>query len=320
MLFLKTFEMISIPALGFNSDSFQTENNSNQVSQNAFLPIIISYPYFSTNDAFFYTPCLATICMSSPNKNYSMNLPDKSNQVSILNITQNDEDKLLNKMSKIISDPTNNNLFYSQLKNLKSTDKTNDDANSSGKKQPNTDKKINRVHFTKEEDDKIKELVNIFGTKNWTTIASFIKGRTAKQCRDRYSNYLTPGFFNGEWTKEEDELLIKLYNENGSKWSIIQNYLPKRSSNSIKNRWHYFLRQKSEKKEETLNEKILDKKNLSENKIVNKDCNEKSLENNEFNEEVNANDAIDEIFKENENIFNLQNNIDIFDNDYVGFI
>lgn len=103
-----------------------------------------------------------------------------------------------------------------------------------------------RILFRKDEDEKIKQLVNIFGTHNWSIIAQFIEGRTAKQCRDRYSNYLIPGYFQGEWSKEEDELLIKLYNELGSKWSNIKKYFPQRSSNNIKNRWYYFLNKKTQ--------------------------------------------------------------------------
>ncbi|KAK8840207.1 hypothetical protein M9Y10_031151 [Tritrichomonas musculus] len=110
--------------------------------------------------------------------------------------------------------------------------------------QQSTSKKKLRNHFTKEEDEKIKELVKIFGTHNWILISEFMVGRTPKQIRDRYSNYLIPGIFLGEWSKEEDELLIKLYGEYGSKWSIIQTFFPKRSTNSIKNRWHYFLNKK----------------------------------------------------------------------------
>lgn len=98
-----------------------------------------------------------------------------------------------------------------------------------------------RVPFTNEEDEKIKKLTEKFGTRNWPLIASFIEGRTPKQCRDRYSNYLIPGFFQGQWTKEEDELLTKLYIQNGPKWSFLQKSFPSRSANSIKNRWQYFL-------------------------------------------------------------------------------
>ena len=98
-----------------------------------------------------------------------------------------------------------------------------------------------RVPFSQEEDKKLKELANKYGKNNWSTISTFMNGRTPKQCRDRYCNYLTPGNFTGQWSNEEDELIIKLYREYGPKWSIIKKSFPCRSSNSIKNRWKFFL-------------------------------------------------------------------------------
>ena len=101
--------------------------------------------------------------------------------------------------------------------------------------------KRTRIPFTKEEDEKIRQLVNRFGSGHWELISHFMERRTAKQCRDRYTNYLVPCVFQGEWMKEEDELLTQLYNTIGPKWSILQKYIPYRSSTNIKNRWHYFL-------------------------------------------------------------------------------
>lgn len=109
-------------------------------------------------------------------------------------------------------------------------------------KSESNDKKIkNRIPFTKEEDEKIKKMVKIYGSRKWSLIASFVEGRSPKQCRDRYKNYLEPGFFTGEWSKEEDELLLNLYTKYGPKWSKIAKVLNDRSSSSIKNRWKYFL-------------------------------------------------------------------------------
>ena len=53
-----------------------------------------------------------------------------------------------------------------------------------------------RVSFTQKEDQKISFFVNIIGTNKWSMIAKFVKNSTAKQCRDRYMNYLKPGLCN----------------------------------------------------------------------------------------------------------------------------
>ena len=95
--------------------------------------------------------------------------------------------------------------------------------------------------FTPEEDSKICELVNKYGARNWELIAREIPGRNSRQCRDRYQNYLIPGFFNGQWTKEEDELLYKKINQMGHQWTKMMKFFPGRTANCIKNRWNYFV-------------------------------------------------------------------------------
>ncbi|KAK8857459.1 hypothetical protein M9Y10_015864 [Tritrichomonas musculus] len=136
--------------------------------------------------------------------------------------------------------------------------------------------KKSRIPFTKEEDEKIKQLVQKYGCRQWQLISSFIPGRSPKQCRDRYSNYLIPGLKSGQWLPNEDELLTKLYNDLGPKWSRIQKYFPGRSTNSIKNRWNYFLCRQNNDHPNT------DDNEFSENNMLNEDDNE--------NDDLNFND------------------------------
>ena len=103
--------------------------------------------------------------------------------------------------------------------------------------------KTKRLKFTKEEDDMLKMLVSIYGAKNWAHIASMMNLRTPKQCRDRYANYLAPGFINREWENNEDKIILDNYLNFGPKWSLISVFIPGRSPNSIKNRWKHHLSQ-----------------------------------------------------------------------------
>lgn len=98
---------------------------------------------------------------------------------------------------------------------------------------------MNKRKFTQEEDSKICHFVKIYGTKRWSLIAKNLPNRTGKQIRDRYRNYLFPGFFNGQWSKEEGELLFEKFNLFGNKWSNKIPFFPNRSSNSIRNRVKY---------------------------------------------------------------------------------
>lgn len=101
-------------------------------------------------------------------------------------------------------------------------------------------KKSKRIPFTSDENNFIKESVKLLGC-NWNLIAEGLPGRTPKQIHDRYFNYLRDGLIGHPWTKEEDDIVISLYDVYGTKWSKMMPYLPGRSGNDIKNRWHKHL-------------------------------------------------------------------------------
>ena len=105
----------------------------------------------------------------------------------------------------------------------------------------NHDQKAPRIKFTPEEDEQLKRLVEKIGCRQWNKIAEFMPGRNGRQCRDRYQNYLSPGFRNGHWTKEEDETILNKFQEMGPQWSKMTEFFKKRNANAIKNRWYYFV-------------------------------------------------------------------------------
>lgn len=69
-----------------------------------------------------------------------------------------------------------------------------------------------------------------------------MKTRTGKQCRERYINHLDPNTKKTPWTLEENNVLRDMYPEFGSKWSKYMPFLPGRSDNCIKNRYHMISR------------------------------------------------------------------------------
>jgi hypothetical protein len=82
-------------------------------------------------------------------------------------------------------------------------------------------------------------------TQNWNRIAAEVPGRTAKQCRDRWIDQLNPFINHGDWTEEEDQLLIEQRQLWGNKWAKIARNFPNRTDNQIKNRWNtHFLKRK----------------------------------------------------------------------------
>ena len=76
-----------------------------------------------------------------------------------------------------------------------------------------------RNPFTQEEDEMLIKLVGCYGTQqrnDWRTIASQMKGRTVRQCRERYQLFLNSNIKKCvKWTKEEDTLLLSEYEKIG---------------------------------------------------------------------------------------------------------
>lgn len=99
------------------------------------------------------------------------------------------------------------------------------------------------ARFTEAEDTLLKELIKDKKNKTWKEIASFLPGRTACQCRDRYNQYLFKEVVNKPWTAEEDQIIIEKYKIFGPHWVKISHFLPGRSGNNIKNHWNGALKQ-----------------------------------------------------------------------------
>lgn len=96
-----------------------------------------------------------------------------------------------------------------------------------------------RQKFSQVEDYVLRQLVQIHGDHGrWGEIARTLgNGRTLRQCRERYKNYLSPHLRNGPWTPEEEKLLTEKYNEIGPHWSKMTKFFDGRSDVNIKN--HY---------------------------------------------------------------------------------
>lgn len=103
-----------------------------------------------------------------------------------------------------------------------------------------------RNYWLENEDETLINLVEEHGEK-WSKVASLMAGRTGKQVRDRYLNYLRPNINQKEWTAEEDKLLKDLYDELGNKWSRIAVYLQGRTENQVKNRFYAAIRKQKRK-------------------------------------------------------------------------
>ena len=103
----------------------------------------------------------------------------------------------------------------------------------------------NKGAWTKEEDDRLIAHIRTHGEGCWRSLpkaAGLL--RCGKSCRLRWINYLRPDLKRGNFTEEEDELIIKLHSLLGNKWSLIAGRLPGRTDNEIKNYWNTHIRRK----------------------------------------------------------------------------
>jgi hypothetical protein len=80
-------------------------------------------------------------------------------------------------------------------------------------------------------------------------------GRDARQCRERWTNYLAPDVSMEPWTTEEDTKLRELVDEYGFLWSWLSHFFPGRKDIALKKHYNR-LKRRASKSDRTTNEPL----------------------------------------------------------------
>ncbi|KAL0743453.1 hypothetical protein Bca4012_084966 [Brassica carinata] len=98
---------------------------------------------------------------------------------------------------------------------------------------------ILRKEWTPEEDDQLRAAVELYGEKDWQTVANALEGRAGTQCSNRWKKTLHPtrtrvGKFSSE---EEKRLTVAVTLFGAQNWHKIARFVPGRTSTQCREKW-----------------------------------------------------------------------------------
>ena len=133
--------------------------------------------------------------------------------------------------------------------------------------------KVPYIPWSEVEDQKLKNIVqrkieelrtvlipepDNTNTFPWGAISMRMKGRTPKQCRERWRNKLNPTIKQTPWTVPEDITLMDMHSKLGNRWVLLASLLPGRTENSVKTRFKSIVRAKRRSWRREEDEKVME--------------------------------------------------------------
>ncbi|GJP42540.1 hypothetical protein CLOM_g2093 [Closterium sp. NIES-68] len=104
---------------------------------------------------------------------------------------------------------------------------------------------VKKGPWTAEEDELLVKCIAEHGDGNWSSIPRKAGlQRCGKSCRLRWTNYLRPDLKRGAFSRDEEDLVVRLHREMGNRWAKIALEMPGRTDNDIKNHWNTRLKRR----------------------------------------------------------------------------
>lgn len=97
--------------------------------------------------------------------------------------------------------------------------------------------------WSKDDDNRLADIMKKQkNPRDWEPIAKELnRGKNAKECHERWIRYLKPGVRKGQWTDQEDAIVIEAVTSSAeqpfTRWSDLAQQLPGRVGKQIRDRW-----------------------------------------------------------------------------------
>lgn len=97
--------------------------------------------------------------------------------------------------------------------------------------------------WTKDDDIRLTDIMKKYkNPRDWEPISKELGvGKTAKECHERWIRYLKPGVRKGQWTDQEDAIVMEAVQTSSeqpfTRWSDLAQRLPGRVGKQIRDRW-----------------------------------------------------------------------------------
>jgi len=106
--------------------------------------------------------------------------------------------------------------------------------------------------WTPDQDARLKEIVHELGMEHvktqdfWDRVALHCE-HDARLCRHRWNNFLRPDLRKGDWTLQEEALIVDMHRQFGPCWRVMVQCFPNRTDNDLKNKWNSMRRSQERK-------------------------------------------------------------------------